>query len=273
MDAQGLILSPGFPHNYSSGTHCVWQFFVPVGHQLTMEMFDFDVFEGSESSTTTSGDVISSEDGKELHLTEVLTRRPPEVKGQFKEMMEIREESDKMESELSNMATWVSEPLSEPPLADRAKEKAQNSMFPSSVERIMDPLPPFSTPAPIVEEESETLQLVMDVCPDDVLYITDLITFSSRFCGSKRPSDDRLVFGSDVEMVEVVMELITNTHRGRGFALTFRYHNRTTEAAVEVGGQRSSAPSVGAVEALLAAVSLAALFATSLMIVLCVTLR
>lgn len=49
VDAQGLILSPGFPYNYSSGTHCVWQFFVPVGHQLIMEMFDFDVFENHNS--------------------------------------------------------------------------------------------------------------------------------------------------------------------------------------------------------------------------------
>ncbi|KAF4074136.1 hypothetical protein AMELA_G00236130 [Ameiurus melas] len=271
VDGQGLILSPGFPNNYASGMHCVWQFFVPVGHQLTMEMFDFDVFESTEKNSTTSADMITSEEIGEHLLTKGITRSQPVLKEQSMEMTEI---GDKMESEVSNMAKRVSERLSEPQLSDRAKEKAQSTVFPSSFggEKTYHLLP-SSTPTAIIEDESETLQLVMDVCPNDVLYITDLITFSSRFCGSKRPSDDQLVFGSDVEMVEVIMELITNTHWGRGFALIFRYHNRTTEAAIEVGGQRSSAPSVGAVEALLAAVSLAALFTTSLMIVLCVTLR
>lgn len=270
VDVQGLILSPGFPNNYASGTHCVWQFFVPVGHQLTMEMFDFDVFESTEGNLTTSADMITSEEVEEHLITKGITRSQPVLKEQSMEMTEI---GDKMESGVSNMAKQVSERLSEPQLSDRAKEKAQNARFPSSLEEKTDHLLPSSTPTAIIEDESETLQLVMDVCPNDVLYITDLITFSSRFCGSKRPSDDQLVFGSDVEMVEVIMELITNTHWGRGFALIFRYHNQTTEAALEVGGQRSSAPSVGAVEALLAAVSLAALFTTSLMIVLCVTLR
>lgn len=250
-DVQGLILSPGFPDNYSSGSHCIWQFFVPAGHQLTMEMFDFDVFESSERSLSRAADVTTSEDEE-----------------QSTNIMEIGEGSNRM---VWNTAQRVCD-LPEPQISDNGQENAQNSMFPSSVEDNTEVhLPPSSTPANIIENESETLQLVKDVCPDDVLYITDLITFSSRFCGSKRPSDDRLVFGSDVEMVEVIMELITNTHWGRGFALIFRYHNRTAEAAV--GGQRSLAPSVGAVEALLAAVSLVSLLALSLMIVLCVTLR
>ncbi|XP_053084704.1 uncharacterized protein si:dkey-112e17.1 [Pangasianodon hypophthalmus] len=274
VDVQGLILSPGFPNNYSSGMHCVWQFFVPIGHQLTMELFDFDVFESSERNSTTSEDMITSEDGEEHLLTKRLTRSQPALKDQSVGMTGLGEESNKLESEVSNTVNRVSERLSEPPLSYRAKAKAQSSMFPSSLEDKTEHLPPSSTMENIVmEDESETLQLVTDACPNDVLYITDLITFSSRFCGSKRPSDGQLVFGADAEMVEVIMELITNTHWGRGFALLFRYHNRSNDAAVEVGGQRSSAPSVGAVEALLAAVSLAALFATSLMIVLCVTLR
>ncbi|KAK2837647.1 hypothetical protein Q5P01_014859 [Channa striata] len=49
VDVQGLILSPGFPYNYSSGTHCVWQFFVPVDYQLILEILDFDVFESHDS--------------------------------------------------------------------------------------------------------------------------------------------------------------------------------------------------------------------------------
>ncbi|MCI4392930.1 hypothetical protein PGIGA_G00151600 [Pangasianodon gigas] len=239
-----------------------------------MELFDFDVFESSERNSTTSEDMITSEDGEEHLLTKGLTRSQPALKDQSVGTTGLGEESNKMESEVSNTVKRVSEHLSEPPLSYSAKTKTQNSMFPSSLEDKTEHLPPSSTMEDIVmEDESETLQLVTDACPNDVLYITDLIAFSSRFCGSKRPSDGQLVFGSDAEMVEVIMELITNTHWGRGFALLFRYHNRTNDAAVEVGGQRSSAPSVGAVEALLVAVSLAALFATSLMIVLCVTLR
>lgn len=252
--------------------HCVWQFFVPIGHQLTMEMLDFDVFESSERNLTISADMIMREDGEEHLHTKGLTRSQPVLKEQSMEMTENREESKKMESEVLNTLKQISERLSKPPLFDREKEKAQNSMFPSSLKDKMDHLLPSSSPTTIIEDESETLQLVKDVCPNDVLYITDLITFSSRFCGSDHPSDDQLVFGSDVEMVEVIIELITNTHWGRGFALIYRYHNRTTEAAIEVGGQRSSAPSVGT-DALLAAFSLAALFATSLLIILCVTRR
>ncbi|XP_060739331.1 uncharacterized protein si:dkey-112e17.1 isoform X2 [Tachysurus vachellii] len=268
-DVQGLVLSPGFPDNYSSGSHCVWQFFVPAGHQLTMEMFDFDVFESSESSLNRAADVTTSEDEDQL-LNKGLIRSQPVLQKQSTNIMEIGEGSNKM---VWNTAQRVCD-LPEPQISDNGQENAQNSMFPSSVEDNTEVhLPPSSPPSNIIENESESLQPVKDVCPDDVLYITDLITFSSRFCGSKRPSDDRLVFGSDVEMVEVIMELITNTHWGRGFALIFRYHNRTAEAAVEVGGQRSLAPSVGAVEALLVAVSLVALLALSLMIVLCVTLR
>lgn len=241
MDVQGLILSPGFPQNYSSGTHCVWQFFVPAGHQLTMEMFDFDVYVRSERNWTTSGDM--SEDGEELPTGE-FSRTPGRV---FKEQ-EVTEIGEGSRS---------AERLSAPQVSDPGGEE-ENSTF----------------PAPLDDgDDSETLQLLTDACPDDVLYITDLMVFASRFCGSKHPSDDQLVFGSDLEKVEVIMELTTSTHRGRGFALIFRYHNLTTGVAGEVGGQRSSAPSLGAMEALLAALSLAALFATSLMIVLCVTLR
>ncbi|KAI5627167.1 hypothetical protein C0J50_13269 [Silurus asotus] len=247
VDIQGLILSPGFPSNYSSGMHCVWQFFVPEGHRLTMEMFDFDIFESSERNLTLSVDTIMSEGGEEhLHTNGV---PPGGTSG-------IGEELDAVESKLWN---------TRPPLS----EKVQKSVFPSSSEDDLEPPP--SSSSTVTEDEAETPLLVKDTCPDDVLYITDLITFSSRFCGSRRPSDGQLVFGSEVEMVEVIVELITNTVRGRGFALVFRYHNGTSEASV--GGQRSAEASVGAGEVLLAVVSLAAFFATSLTIVLCVSLR
>ncbi|XP_030074304.1 uncharacterized protein LOC115480040 [Microcaecilia unicolor] len=48
---RGLILSPGFPNSYDPGSHCVWQFVVPAGYQLVMEIFDFDVFENTSDSS------------------------------------------------------------------------------------------------------------------------------------------------------------------------------------------------------------------------------
>ncbi|XP_076003577.1 uncharacterized protein LOC142996515 [Genypterus blacodes] len=124
---------------------------------------------------------------------------------------------------------------------------------------------PTDTPA----VSPETQQSVLDACPHDVLYISDLITFSSRFCGSNRPPSSQLVFGSDQEMVEVIMELITTTHWGRGFALLFHYHNLTEPG----GDRRASAPEPTKVDSLLAAVSGAAFFAMILTSTLCVIFR
>ncbi|KAM6930921.1 uncharacterized protein FYW49_002840 [Xenentodon cancila] len=121
------------------------------------------------------------------------------------------------------------------------------------------------TPAP----SPETQQSVLDACPHDVLYISDLITFSSRFCGSNRPPSSQLVFGSRREMVEVIMELITTTHWGRGFALLFHYQNLTKTGldrhTVSLSGSR--------VDSLLAAVSGAAFFAMILTSALCIIFR
>lgn len=118
----------------------------------------------------------------------------------------------------------------------------------------------------------ETQQSVVDACPHDVLYISDLLTFSSRFCGSNRPSSSQLVFGSSQEMVEVIMELITTTHWGRGFALLFYYHNQT-----EPGGddpRHAYAPTGSSkIDTLLAAMSGAAFFAMVLTSALCIIFR
>ncbi|XP_007557029.1 uncharacterized protein LOC103141346 isoform X2 [Poecilia formosa] len=89
------------------------------------------------------------------------------------------------------------------------------------------------------------------------------------FCGSNRPPSSQLVFGSSQEMVEVIMELITTTHWGRGFALLFHYHNLTEPG----GDQQTTSPSGGRVDSLLAAVSGAAFFALMLTTVLCIIFR
>ncbi|KAG8146330.1 hypothetical protein E2320_012685 [Naja naja] len=74
---------------------------------------------------------------------------------------------------------------------------------------------------------SSTPSFSADVCPDDVLYVSDLIAFSSRFCGTKSPLNQNMTFGSSLKMVEVIVELITTTNRGRGFAMLFEYKNGT----------------------------------------------
>eukprot|EP00061_Rhincodon_typus_P008078 g30372.t1 len=66
-----------------------------------------------------------------------------------------------------------------------------------------------------------------EVCPNDVLYISDLITFSARFCGANSPINKTLMFGSSLEMVEVVVELITTTDQGRGFLLLYQFKTGT----------------------------------------------
>ncbi|KAI4879114.1 hypothetical protein NFI96_025210, partial [Prochilodus magdalenae] len=300
VDVQGLVLSPGFPYNYSSGTHCVWQFFVPVGHQLTMEMLDFDVFESSSSpgsSLTTSASTL--EEGEEnpgssvgLLFSKVNLAtgqnvpKEPRHSEEVKQVV-VQEESNKMEmAKVSNSAKRPNEsPSAMPPPSQLLSapqppgDKAQNSVSPLSSRTASEPKARsasvlLTTPTAMGRDDAvspDTQQSVMDACPHDVLYISDLVAFSARFCGSNRPSSNQLVFGSELEMVEVIMELITTTHWGRGFALLFRYHNLTQVAAT--GGQRSLAPSGGAVDVLLAVVSGAAFFAMALASILCMILR
>ncbi|XP_053555759.1 uncharacterized protein LOC128646973 [Bombina bombina] len=115
----------------------------------------------------------------------------------------------------------------------------------------------LSTPPPAV-----------DVCPHDVLYISDLVSFSSRFCGSNSRLNKTLVFGSPVEMIEVIMELITTTDRGRGFAMLFSYQNDTVVTAL---GMNSI---IGEESVILLAVIAAMIsFALVLMLVLCLSYR
>ncbi|KAM4616233.1 uncharacterized protein ACJ7VT_009178 [Polymixia lowei] len=317
VDVQGLILSPGFPYNYSSGTHCVWQFFVPVDYQLILEIFDFDVFESHDSTEQYAAISNFEEDkaGKEvtfvpdgLATDETLSsakdpipqregdvsKAPQSSQNDEVKQVVVQEQSSKMEiAKVSNSAkrsTDASSDLTSAPApsfllipgAEAPGDKATNSVSssflrgdpnlglypkPGMVAEETTPVPPRPTDTPAVSPETQ--QSVLDACPHDVLYISDLITFSSRFCGSNRPPSSQLVFGSSQEMVEVIMELITTTHWGRGFALLFHYHNRT-----EPGGDRHAyAPTASKVDSLLAAVSGAAFFAMVLTSALCIIFR
>lgn len=314
VDVQGLILSPGFPYNYSSGTHCVWQFFVPVDYQLILEIFDFDVFE-SHNSGAQSASTFNSDDeeektdeevtftpgspmtdktsaGRNLLLQSGGDAAKPQRSFQHREEKQTvaQEESSKLEvAKASNSAKRSADASSgraspPPPSAlvlpgaAPPEDKAINSassfhpreLSPSSYPRALEettlalPRPTDTPPASPKYQHS-----VLDACPHDVLYISDLITFSSRFCGSNRPPSSQLVFGSSQEMVEVIMELITTTHWGRGFALLFHYHNLTEPG----GSRRVSAPTAGKVDSLLAAVSGAAFFAMVLTSALCIIFR
>lgn len=314
VDVQGLILSPGFPYNYSSGTHCVWQFFVPVDYQLILEIFDFDVFE-SHNAAAQYASTFNSEEEEEGEMDEEVTFPPGSLmtdkpsagrnrllqsgrlgktrrssqRGEDKQTV-VQEDASKTDaSKVSNSAKRSADASSgraspPPPSAlvlpgaAPPEDKAINSassvhlreLSPSSPPGVLEEttlaLPqPTDTPA----GSPETQRSVLDACPHDVLYISDLITFSSRFCGSNRPPSSQLVFGSSQEMVEVIMELITTTHWGRGFALLFHYHNLT-----ELGGSRHvPAPTAGKVDSLLAAVSGAAFFAMVLTSALCIIFR
>ncbi|XP_068166606.1 uncharacterized protein si:dkey-112e17.1 [Antennarius striatus] len=311
VDVQGLILSPGFPYNYSSGTHCVWQFFVPADYQLMLEIFDFDVFENHDSATQysisnfeeeeadeevtlTPGSLAAEETASEAKdpmpqiVGDVIKTQQSSLGGGVKQVV-VQELSTKMEiAKVSNSAKRsadASSNLSSLPslllhgdelLGNKAINSISSSQLrgdfnpssdPSTVVEKTTPALPLSTDSPAISPETQ--HSVLDACPHDVLYISDLITFSSRFCGSNRPLSSQLVFGSDQEMVEVIMELITTTHWGRGFALLFHYHNLTEPR----GDRRISAPTASKVDSLLAAVSGAAFFAMVLTSVLCIIFR
>ncbi|KAM4745804.1 uncharacterized protein FYW61_015540 [Anableps anableps] len=315
VDVQGLILSPGFPYNYSSGTHCVWQFVVPVDYQLVLEIFDFDVFESHDSEAQYSAFSNFEEEEAEEKGRVTPTGLPADeslsaatkptlqsagdrLKTQrssqdgVANQVVVQEQSTKMEiAKVSNSAKRSADPSSSQsssppssllllPGAVPPADKGDNSVSASPLNRDLSPSlnpntvmeettfdSPPSTETPPVSPETQ--QSNLDACPHDVLYISDLITFSSRFCGSNRPPSSQLVFGSSQEMVEVIMELITTTHWGRGFALLFHYHNLT-----EPGGDRqTTSPSGSKVDSLLAAVSGAAFFALILTSVLCIIFR
>ncbi|XP_055556710.1 uncharacterized protein LOC102045715 [Falco cherrug] len=275
---RGLILSPGFPNNYYPGTHCVWQFFIPMRTHLILEIFDFDIFESSsESPTPWDGLLAPAKTGKmdmpslEENLDFALHTTKPSLQTWMSKVVQnlssTRDDSKDLASHLDGLPGTASKKdeakqaseenqlkqMKEPkasikaqpelpfPVAGSATMWRQNTSgleteedlkgkvllaHLAASERDEVTVESWTLPTTVLPMEiSSSPQSAVDVCPHDVLYVSDLITFSSRFCGPNSPLNKTMVFGSSLEMVEVIMELITTTDRGRGFAMLFEYKN------------------------------------------------
>ncbi|XP_055511499.1 uncharacterized protein si:dkey-112e17.1 [Leucoraja erinacea] len=231
-EAPGVILSPGFPTNYAAGTHCVWQFFIPPGDRLRLEVFDFDVFE--RAGEVSRGPLVRVEEGDWTPAGVSQPTGPSKGSGQGGDIKTLFNEinasdshrslkvdqsgsKDKVTMGQKGWNTLTTPSVTEPPLDGGSLEAAA-------------PRPNLpASPAGVSDPDSQPKRLEVDLpkaptvelCPDDVLYISDLVTFSVRFCGANSPVNETLSFGSPLEMVEVVVELITSTGRGRGFLLLY----------------------------------------------------
>ncbi|OCT98330.1 uncharacterized protein LOC108707139 isoform X2 [Xenopus laevis] len=256
---KGLILSPGYPNHYLPGSHCLWQFFIPAGSQLLVETLDFDIFESASNDflmPSSSSDSITHSNHKrrneDLFTTETsLTGEFPKtttqnVNNHISISRKRWDKTDKRGKQLSNSQglkkqqglDYAGTSTSQKATIESNRLDEQDSTKPIDLiapftARIVESLDYWQPPSEdatslFLDNENSTSQpLVQDVCPYDVLYISDLVTFSSRFCGSNSPLNNTLVFGSPVEMMEVIMELITITDHGRGFAMLFTYQNQT----------------------------------------------
>ncbi|XP_070618789.1 uncharacterized protein [Erythrolamprus reginae] len=267
---RGLILSPGFPNNYSSGMHCVWRFLIPAKSYLLFEIFDFDVFESiSEDpnawdgyfslTKNTNKDSSPREEPSEYSSTVFPTKASVDPDLDSTDLIE-----GLLEATSQNLEWKEFHPSGEPkavtqssqfPIQERINDTLMGQGGKQEKEDLLDKI--FFAHYPADKENgkgpqngfgkvvfgedaalstmilpvnsSSTPSFSADVCPDDVLYVSDLITFSSRFCGTKSPLNQNMTFGSSLKMVEVIVELITTTDRGRGFAMLFEYKNETTE--------------------------------------------
>lgn len=306
MDPTGkdLIMSPGFPNNYLPGSHCLWQIFIPPGSSIEMETLDFDIYESTSDSDPATG--FSSSDFS-YHLAhkrameqttlpndlEVVSSEQSDYPYEAFNNVITPERWDGMNNGIksilkSQVLNTNQNTLSEGPGTPQTgllSIVTQNSDGPSpNYNKPMNLLASTSkVTTNVFQQVSEdatspsinigtdpftTLPPVLDVCPLDVLYITDLVTYSSRFCGSDSPLNKNLTFGSPVEMTEVVLELITTTNRGRGFALLFTYHNQSLGTALGVQESRARENIV-----LLAVVAAAISFIFILVLVLCLSYR
>ncbi|XP_078524032.1 uncharacterized protein LOC144792734 isoform X2 [Lissotriton helveticus] len=294
---RGLILSPGFPNHYDAGAHCVWQFFIPAGTHLILEMFDFDVFESngegevvdpyiypfkraSEDTVTAEIETSRASPTSESPLHGVVDTPEPAsgsrirsgVSGYFHNQKKTQPELVEREGLLTSLdvsateqsllhsklqaifeakqPSWLQEYNSEYGLKDfgggskfaedPARQQNQAAEDDGKYFQIHPDVPDSGTPSatPSVTDTSDTFPPPAEACPQDVLYISDLVTFSSRFCGSNSPQNKSLVFGSPSEMMEVIMELITTTTGGRGFLMLFDYRNISVVTAMNVQEQR-----------------------------------
>ncbi|XP_069651080.1 uncharacterized protein [Haliaeetus albicilla] len=319
---RGLILSPGFPNNYYAGTHCVWQFFIPMRTHLILEIFDFDIFESSSetpapwdgfSAPTKTGnkDMPSLEQNLDLALR---TTNPPlqtwmskvaqnlsstrdqskdlashldELPGTASKKEEAKQASEENQSKQMKEPKVITKAQTEElpfPVAGSATTERQNTSGLETEEDLKEKIllahlaaserdevtvESWTLPTTVLPVEiSSSPQPAVDVCPHDVLYVSDLITFSSRFCGPNSPLNKTLVFGSSLEMVEVIMELITTTDRGRGFAMLFEYKNITEPTTVDAVRQERKENMM-----MLAIITGIVFFALALLSALCVACR
>ncbi|XP_069476108.1 uncharacterized protein [Ambystoma mexicanum] len=291
---RGLILSPGFPNHYYPGTHCVWQFFIPAGTKLILEVFDFDVFDGTGEGDPSdryvypfkrmSQDTFTEEDESstptptaEPFIEDAVPTPEPSPKsrvpgglwgeptgdhkkgatglvlghGLLRSLDDAEAGHGLLQSTLqaifeANRPSWRQAKNSldgrkrvgggSKFAQDAARQKntleSEDDKYPKVQTDMIDSAMPWTT------ETSPTLPLPAELCPQDVLYISDLTTFSSRFCGENSPRNKSLVFSSPSEMMEVIMELITTTNRGRGFLMLFDYQNDSVVSAMNLHGHR-----------------------------------
>ncbi|XP_040272231.1 uncharacterized protein LOC120988670 [Bufo bufo] len=291
-----LILSPGFPNNYLPDSHCLWQILVPPGSTVVLETLDFDVFDSSgndESATSYAFSDVSS------HSEYKSERKDNSTKDDLSNDLEIglTAEKEGYQNESNNQMYTETSDKGNKPVTDLTTDQnfisqisstlsAATGKYESLTEEVNTPMhllpavtnkmatvpfeqvsegapsigigtDPFTTPPPVLE-----------MCPLDVLYITDLVTYSARFCGSISPINRSLTFGSPVEMIEVILELITTTNRGHGFAILLSYRNQSLVTTMGLQERRGRED----VE-LLAVIAATMTFALVLLLAICLTYR
>ncbi|XP_060641674.2 uncharacterized protein [Anolis sagrei] len=280
---RGLILSPGFPNNYSSGIHCIWQFFIPAGTYLMLEIFDFDVFESLSEDPNAWDDFLTlpqstkkefPHNGANTDFPSIFPTKSPTLQnfhstdlyhlhgGRPKTASE-KQESTKQFQQIKEPRELVITQPSQPPFMAATNVTLLRRMNSGIREESKDPKDQMlvahltasgrkkdsegsqqhaEDTAFGQDEDISTMTLStdmssnpvasMEICPHDVLYVSDLFAFSSRFCGTNSPQNKNMTFGSSLKMVEVIVELITTTDRGRGFAMLFEYKNDTELVAM-----------------------------------------
>lgn len=319
---RGLILSPGFPNNYYPGTHCVWQFFIPMRTHLILEIFDFDIFESSSETpppwdgfsapaVTESKDTSPPQENPDftLHTTESSLQtwmskvaqnlsstgdQSKELSGHLEQFPgaaskkdEAKQASEENQSKQMKKPKAITKTQTEElpfSVASGATMQRQNTSDRETEEDLKGKTllarlaaserdevlgESWTLPTTVLPVEiSSSPQSAVDVCPHDVLYVSDLITFSSRFCGPNSPLNKTMVFGSSLEMVEVIMELITTTDRGRGFAMLFEYKNITEPNTVDAVRQERNKNMM-----MMAVLTGTVFFALALLSALCIACR
>uniref|UniRef100_A0ABM5F2Y7 CUB domain-containing protein n=1 Tax=Pogona vitticeps TaxID=103695 RepID=A0ABM5F2Y7_9SAUR len=267
---RGLILSPGFPNNYSSGIHCIWEFFIPARTYLMLEIFDFDVFESMSANPdawdgflslpeNTNKEFLPSEENidfptlfptvssalQESNSTGFYNLRDglPEAASQkleAKPFQQIKEPKELGSAKPSKFLAPTNDTLpretgggvqeehknpKDKTLFSHLADKGEKDNSEGYNQHPGEDVAISTTVSPM--DSSSTSGPSAEICPHDVLYVSDLFAFSSRFCGTKSPLNKNMSFGSSLKMVEVIVELITTTDRGRGFAMLFEYKNDT----------------------------------------------